>query len=254
MQILSNIPIPTSVPPGVGFPLKLITKIVQLLEKANRIVLALSALLPVIVVSLQKAITILGNYKAQLSQVSGYIDANSALLPSSLLDLLNKDDKTDLGEYKGFKLYLREENNPKFVVKGNKRRYAVAVNKLGVEVVKSDYSFTLDPQDLVEQIKLIIDKQNLSATGTSEDVPLEDNTTSILQDINDTQAEQDQIMNEVNDAQSAQAAAQSASQNAAEKRTPLTPSRRKYFARRSIFGPNKSERQKAREILRRGYE
>lgn len=251
VQILSSIPIPTAVPPGVGIPLTLITKIVQLLEKANRIVLSLSALLPVIMVSLQKAITILGNYKAQLLQVSGLIDANSALLPPSLLDLLNKDDKTDLGEYKGFKLYLREENNPKFVVRGNKRRYAVAVNKLGVEVAKSDYSFTLDPQDLVEQLKLIIDRQNLSADGSSQTPALGNDEDGILQEISNTQAEQDQIINEANEAQAAQAAAQKA---VTEKRIPLTSSRRKYFARRSIFGPNKAERQKAREILRRGYE
>jgi hypothetical protein len=47
------------------------------------------------------------------------------------------------------------------VVKGNKRHYAVSVNRDGVEVIKSDYSFTLDPNDLVDQLKLIIDQQNL---------------------------------------------------------------------------------------------
>jgi hypothetical protein len=47
------------------------------------------------------------------------------------------------------------------VVKGNKRHYAVAINRDGVEVIKSDYSFTLDPNDLVDQLKLIIDQQNL---------------------------------------------------------------------------------------------
>jgi hypothetical protein len=67
----------------------------------------------------------------------------------------------DFPPYKGFIFKIKEENNPKFVVRGNKRRYAAAIDKYGVEILKSDYSFTLDPQDLVDQLKLVIDQQNL---------------------------------------------------------------------------------------------
>ena len=63
--------------------------------------------------------------------------------------------------YKGFKFEVKEEQNPSFVVKGNKRHYAVAVDRDGVEILKSDYSFTLDPNDLIDQLKLIIDQKNL---------------------------------------------------------------------------------------------
>ena len=63
--------------------------------------------------------------------------------------------------YKGFIFKIKEENNPKFVVRGNKRRYAAAIDKFGVEVLRSEYSFTLDPQDLIDQLKLVIDQQNL---------------------------------------------------------------------------------------------
>jgi hypothetical protein len=64
-------------------------------------------------------------------------------------------------DYKGFKFYLLEENNPKFVVKGNKRRYGVAKNKSGIEVLQSNYSFTLSPEVLVEELKLQIDQKGL---------------------------------------------------------------------------------------------
>jgi len=64
-------------------------------------------------------------------------------------------------DYKGFKFYLLEENNPKFVVKGNKRRYGVAKNKSGIEVLQSNYSFTLSPEILVEELKLQIDQKGL---------------------------------------------------------------------------------------------
>jgi hypothetical protein len=63
--------------------------------------------------------------------------------------------------YKGFKFKIKEEQNQAFVVKGNKRHYAVATNRDGVEILKSEYSFTLDPNDLIDQLKLIIDQRNL---------------------------------------------------------------------------------------------
>ena len=85
---------------------------------------------------------------------------------------LNEEELTNLtnslrtnidqfGEYKGFKFKIKEEQNTAFVVKGNKRRYAVAIDRDGVEALKSDYSFTLDPNDLIDQLKLVIDQRNL---------------------------------------------------------------------------------------------
>jgi len=65
------------------------------------------------------------------------------------------------GSYKGFKFAIKEEQNQAFVVKGNKRRYAVAIDRYGVETIKSELSFTLDPNDLIEQLKLVIDQRNL---------------------------------------------------------------------------------------------
>lgn len=154
ISILSAIPIPTSVPPGVGIPVNVITRIVQLLEKANKIVLALSALLPTILISLDKAIQILNDYKAQLLNINGELDSS---LPPTLVEF----GTANYGEYKGFKFALREENDPKFVVRGNKRHFAVAINKQNIEQLKSEASFTLDPNDLIEQLKLVIDQQNL---------------------------------------------------------------------------------------------
>ena len=153
VSILSSIPIPTSVPPGIGIPVNAITKIIILLEKANKIVLALSALLPTVLVSLEKAIQILEELKAQLLPVNGELESKLPPVPVRF--------GTDYPPYKGFKFALREENNPKFVVQGNKRHYAVAINKQNIEQLKSDLSFTLDPNDLIEQLKLVIDQQNL---------------------------------------------------------------------------------------------
>ena len=65
--------------------------------------------------------------------------------------------------YNGFRFALKEEFNSHYVVQGHKRRYAVAINNAGTEVLKSESSFTLDPNVLIEQLKVSIDSLNLTA-------------------------------------------------------------------------------------------
>jgi hypothetical protein len=86
---------------------------------------------------------------------------NSNLLNLSGLANQITPTSSNLGAYKGFTFFTREENNPKFVVKGNKRHYVVAVDTKNIERIKSDFSFTLNPTQLVSQLKLVIDQQNL---------------------------------------------------------------------------------------------
>lgn len=166
ITILSSLPIPTAVPPGIGIPLTVITKITNTITKARTLVSSLSALLSIVTVLLSTEILKLIELRDRLKQISLKLETKS-------VSLLNEDELKalsdqflpvagqDFGTYKGFKFKIKEEQNPKFVVKGNKRRYAVAVDRYGVEIIKSEYSFTLDPNDLVEQLKLIIDRQNL---------------------------------------------------------------------------------------------
>ena len=85
--------------------------------------------------------------------------SNAGIL--SLAQQITPPNSNDFGTYKGFKFVIKEENNPDLTVRGFKRHYAVAVNTREVEQVKSDYSFTLNPQQLVNQLKFIIDQQNL---------------------------------------------------------------------------------------------
>ena len=112
------------------------------------------------------------------SEINNLIELRNSLKEASLkLDEKAINDLTDdqfaalsdaflpaggnYGDYKGFKFEIKEEQNPRFVVKGNKRKYAVAIDSDGVEAIKSEFSFTQDPNDLIEQLKLIIDQQNL---------------------------------------------------------------------------------------------
>jgi hypothetical protein len=66
-------------------------------------------------------------------------------------------------EYNGFTFSILEENDPRFVVAGNKRRYAVALDRSGFIALQSEPSFTLDPEVLIDELKLEIDKRRLEA-------------------------------------------------------------------------------------------
>ena len=158
VTVLSAIPIPTSVPPGIGIPINVITKIVKALEKANKLISALNVVLAIATISLENEVNKLNELILRLKNVN--LDGlNSQQLSDLTSSIYNNVDQ--FPPYKGFKFKIKEEQNQAFVVKGNKRHYAVATNRDGVEILKSEYSFTLDPNDLIDQLKLIIDQRNL---------------------------------------------------------------------------------------------
>ena len=167
--ILSAIPIPTAVPPGIGIPVNVIIKIVKTLERANKLILALNVVLAISTVVLGNEISKLNDLIERLKTVNQLLDLKSAinLNEQQLADLSNAFLPTggDFGIYKGFKFAIKEEQTlgaqQAIVVKGNKRRYAVAINRDGTDILRSELSFTLDPNDLIDQLKLIIDQRNL---------------------------------------------------------------------------------------------
>jgi hypothetical protein len=127
-------------------------------QRLERLVSALNVVLAISTISLENEINKLNELILKLKNIN--LDGlNSQQLSDLTSSIYNNVDQ--FPPYKGFKFKIKEEQNPAFVVKGNKRRYAVATNRDGVEVLKSDFSFTLDPNDLVDQLKLVIDQRNL---------------------------------------------------------------------------------------------
>jgi hypothetical protein len=169
VAVLSAIPIPTAVPPGIGIPVNLIIRIVKTLERANKLILALNVVLAISSVVLENEISKLNDLIDRIKDISQLLDIKTStnLDQQQLTDLTSSifNNVDQFGEYKGFKFKIKEEQTlgaqQAIVVKGNKRHYAVAVNRDGTEVLKSELSFTLDPNDLVDQLKLIIDQRNL---------------------------------------------------------------------------------------------
>jgi hypothetical protein len=152
---------------SLPFPFLLPVK-VQLQPKLQKILILIAALSAILAI----ATMLLGNEITRLNELKDRLKEISLKLDGKTLTDLNEQEFTDLttsllnggGQfpmYKGFKFAIKEEQNQAFVVKGNKRHYAVAIDRYGVEIIKSDYSFTQDPNDLIEQLKLIIDQQNL---------------------------------------------------------------------------------------------
>jgi hypothetical protein len=158
VTVLSAIPIPTSVPPGIGIPINVITRIVKAIENANKLISALNVVLSVASILLENEVRKLNELILKLKDIN-LTGLDSQQLSDLTSSIYNNVD--DFPSYKGFKFKIKVEENKAFEVKGNKRRYAVAVDRDGVEVLKSEFSFTLDPNDLVDQLKLIIDQRNL---------------------------------------------------------------------------------------------
>ena len=157
-------PIPSAVPPGVGVPLGTINTIDSKTKTLDDLKLAASVLLRISNKLVTKLIDDLNYQESRLLPIEGLLDSGLNNLTSSQISNLSPQLGYLQGyDYKGFKFFIKEENNPKFVVKGNKRRYATAVNKDGNDILKSTSSFTLSPDVLIEELKLQIDQKGLVA-------------------------------------------------------------------------------------------
>jgi hypothetical protein len=175
VNVITAIPIPTAVPPGIGIPINVIMRLVQILFRISQLLSILSAYIPDVQTSLNNVISILNGHKAQLLNINGIIEnaasssiSNGTTTPSNVANV-NYGPADQL--YKGFKFVIRKEaettptggreTRGERLGPGVLRHYAVAINRAGIEVLKSELSFTLDTNDLIEQLKIIIDQRGL---------------------------------------------------------------------------------------------
>jgi hypothetical protein len=75
----------------------------------------------------------------------------------NMIDNSSSDNNSSL--YKGFNLEIEEKNYTPTV----KQKRAVAKNNQNIILISTPYSFTTDTQVLIDELKLIIDKDNLKA-------------------------------------------------------------------------------------------
>lgn len=154
----------------------------RIIAKFSPVVISLEVLLKISQTTLDSFLASIAYERSRLLPLNNVLDQVSAqslnngqdLSPEEVRELLATSAfNTGLGPvvgeggglvtYNGFTFSIIEENDPKFVVAGNKRRYAVALDRSGFTVLQSEPSFTLDPNVLIEELKLEIDKRNLEA-------------------------------------------------------------------------------------------
>ena len=162
--ILFTIPKPFGLGPSMPTP------IANKVKKLQDLVIALNILTSILKGILDSKLNDLEDLKSQIKQLNDILDNAliNNLSDSELQTFINEQRnlQSKFTEYKGFRLEIREEETlgaqQALVVKDSiRRKYAVALDRDGVVVIKSDFSFTLDPADLIEQLKLIIDQRNL---------------------------------------------------------------------------------------------
>ena len=164
LGLFKSNPVPSAVPPGVGVPLGVINTIDSKTKTLDDLKLAASVILSIVSQIVAKLIDDLNFQERRLLPIEGLLDSGLNNLTSAQIANLSAGLGYLKGyDYKGFRFFIKEEENSKFVVKGNKRRYAVALNKDGNEILQSEYSFTLSPDILIEELKLKIDEKNLVA-------------------------------------------------------------------------------------------
>lgn len=136
-----------------------------IIQKYKDIIDSLQLIIGIITACLQRELNIVLDLESQLHQLSNILDINVQNSPDfqSILGSLGLLDNNSFDSYKGFNFAINEDNTPGQEVAGHKRHYAVALDSYNVAVLKSDMSFTTDYQVLIDQLKIVIDQQNLQA-------------------------------------------------------------------------------------------
>jgi hypothetical protein len=146
-------------------------KTTRTIAKYAPVIISLNILLQIALGTLSRFKSTIQYERSRLLPLGKILD-DPNMTPQEARDLLETSgaglDGSGLGpvlgvEYNGFTFSILEEDDPRFIVAGNKRRYAVALDRSGFIALQSEPSFTLDPEVLIDELKLEIDKRRLEA-------------------------------------------------------------------------------------------
>ena len=167
-QVLRSIPLPTAVPPGIGFPTslilgfqRLIDKLLVYAEKVFTFSLGISAALLVLSNLLLQVIKLLGLLDQQLLRCS--VDSSELEELSFNIEDGASDDVSNENNnlVNGFVLgVIVDDQNP---VGNLRRRFATATDSRGVVVLKGEPSFSASEQVLKDELAFYIRANNLKA-------------------------------------------------------------------------------------------
>jgi hypothetical protein len=166
IKIITSIPIPTSVPPGAGIPVNILTKFSNALVKLNKTVDKLSGDAVAITALISSIGPLLTSLKNRLNSIDLAIQQCSLGQPADLGQILaTAQPPENTGsegtpnadyEYQGYTLEIvQDPNSPKIAP----RRFAIAKDKSGIVRFRGDSSFSSSTQVLLDELKFEIDNQ-----------------------------------------------------------------------------------------------
>jgi len=165
--IIRSIPLPTAVPPGVGFPTslilnfqRLIDKLLVIAEKVFTLSLGISSALLVLSSLLLQALKLLKLLDQQLFRCSEDIEGLEEL--DFVIEDADDDEDTQIDTLvNGFTLAVVVDN--KNQVGTLQRRFATATDTNGVVVLKGEPSFSASEQILIDELAFYIRSNDLKA-------------------------------------------------------------------------------------------
>jgi hypothetical protein len=167
-KILKNLPLPSSVPPGVGLPLNAIlgvqdgkdtiSKTITKLKTANT---GLLTILVIIRQTLAQLLQYLSLLDTLIQQCSPNTELTQETVSRDLISLTQdqSQDTPVITNVNGFKMDVETE----ITTNSLKRRRAIAQNKQGVVMLKGEWSFSSIDQILIDELVFYIQQNNLKA-------------------------------------------------------------------------------------------
>lgn len=164
LAVLKRIPYPVTGVPPLGLPPLTTGQINSITETINKLQFSIrtgqvglstiQALGNILAGLLASILELLNSLDVFIQKCAEEQDIPYNLINAELVAIQGSVESS----YKGFTFDIKLENleNPQYP-----RRYAVAINTQGLIVLRSESSFTANPQTLIDQLKFIIDRDNL---------------------------------------------------------------------------------------------
>lgn len=142
----------------------------KILEKAGIAVNALTLTAATVGMTIGILLDLLKSLDALIQDCAEEGSISFVELNEEFANFINEESNTQLGivdpisgkpyPYKGFSFEIKSDNSQNFKYP---KRYAVARNIQGIQVLRSESSFASGPEILIEELKFIIDRDNLRA-------------------------------------------------------------------------------------------
>lgn len=184
VNVILNIPIPTSVPPGAGIPVNFITRLVDTLKDTKDNLTQNENLISVSGNSLDILSSSLNNIKSKLNSLDSKIynclqelintmteeeklkfidkfniDVNKVNNPPIDGGNLIDDISSNQFDYKGFKFEIQSDNQPGIIIS---RKRILAINLSTGQKYVGEWSYSSGVQVLIDEMKYTIDNHLVS--------------------------------------------------------------------------------------------